>query len=207
MSIMGSVRCAPLLALTAIVVASMGLGLTGGGVWLAALGGSSYYLIAGVVLLVTAWLLVRRRAEALLLYAALLLGTMIWAVYEAGLDFWSLAPRGDVLAPLGVWLLLPFIASHLAPRLRVARWALAAVLAVAVVVLGASLSSDRRAIAGTLPSSTTTVGASSRGANAPASAAEDWTAYGGTGFGTRYSALDQINKDNVKNLKLAWEFR
>src|SRR5205823_11109089 len=131
------------LVLTAIVVAIMGIALVAGGIWLVSLGGSLYYLIAGIVLLLTAWLLVLRRAEALWLYSALLLATMGWAIWEVGLDFWSLAPRGDVLVPLGIWLLLPFIAARLSPGWRIARRALVAVLALAVVVLGVSLSADR----------------------------------------------------------------
>src|SRR3954468_13974867 len=140
---------APLLAVTAIVVAIMGLALAGGGAWLAALGGSFYYLIAGILLLITGWLLRIRRVEALWVYAALLLGTIAWAVWEVGLDFWSLAPRGDVLAPLGVWLILPFITSHLTPTSRAPRLALGGVLALVLVVLGLSLTSDRHAIRGT----------------------------------------------------------
>ncbi len=35
----------------------------------------------------------------------------------------------------------------------------------------------------------------------------DWPAYGRDGGGTRYSPLAQINRDNVKNLKVAWEYR
>jgi len=197
---------APLLAVTAIVVAIMGLALAGGGAWLAALGGSFYYLIAGILLLITGWLLRIRRVEALWVYAALLLGTIAWAVWEVGLDFWSLAPRGDVLAPLGVWLILPFITSHLTPHLRAARWTLVLVLVVAAVVLGVSLTGDPHNLAGTLPRSETTAGVANPAIAAPA-AGQDWTAYGGTGLGTRYSSLRQITRDNVKQLKLAWEFR
>ncbi|MGY4629961.1 glucose/quinate/shikimate family membrane-bound PQQ-dependent dehydrogenase [Bradyrhizobium sp. USDA 4486] len=199
-------RAAPLLVITILIVAIMGLGLTAGGIWLAVLGGSFYYLISGLALLLTSWLLARRRAEALWVYAALLLGTMIWAVWEVGLDFWSLAPRGDVLVPLGVWLLLPFIASRLVPGLRAARWALGLVLAIAAGVLAVSLSRDRHDLAGTLPESGTT-GAAAAAASMVPGAGEDWTAYGGSGFGTRYSSLNQITPDNVKDLKLAWEFR
>ena len=32
----------------------------------------------------------------------------------------------------------------------------------------------------------------------------DWRYYGGNKGFTRYSALDQINRDNVKNLRVAW---
>ena len=34
----------------------------------------------------------------------------------------------------------------------------------------------------------------------------DWPKYGGNNFGNRYSPLDQINKDNVKDLKVAWVY-
>jgi quinoprotein glucose dehydrogenase len=198
------VRRAPLLAGTAIIIMMMAVAMTGAGIWLAALGGSTYYVFAGIALLVTAGLLIMRRAAALGVYAALLLGTMLWAVWEVGLDFWSLAPRGDVLAPLGVWLLLPFVRSRLVPNPRRAAAALVVVLALAAALLGVSLSSDPYDITGTTSSpSLTLTGSGAAGAEAGV----DWIAYGGTGYGTRYSSLNQITKDNVSHLKLAWEFR
>lgn len=168
-------RDAPLLAVTIVMIAIMGLGLVGGGAWLAMLGGSVYYLVAGIMLLLTAWLLVRRRAEALWIYAALLLGTMAWAIWEAGFDFWSLAPRGDILVPLGVWLLLPFIARRLAPNLRAARWALGFVLVVGAGVLGVSLARDRHDLAGAIAESETT-GAIGSADQVTPTARENWTA-------------------------------
>src|SRR5581483_10942753 len=193
---------APLLMLTAIVMALMGVVLLVGGIWLVVLGGSPYYAIAAAALLVTAWLLATGHAAALWLYAALLLGTMIWAVWEVGLDFWSLAPRGDILVPLGIWLLFPFIVSHLSPGRQAARGGLVAVLVLAAVVLGLSLTRDRSAVAGVLPEPS---GGQTAAAAEP-SAKTDWTAYGGTGAGTRYSDLKQIDATNVKDLKLAWQF-
>ena len=82
--------------------------LIGGG-WLAAIGGSWYYVFGGVVMLITAYLLSRRKSTALVLYALLLIGTLIWGVWEVGTDFWALAPRTDVLVIFGVWLILPFV--------------------------------------------------------------------------------------------------
>src|SRR5215471_16810857 len=35
----------------------------------------------------------------------------------------------------------------------------------------------------------------------------EWWTYGGDLASTRYSALDQINKDNFKNLEVAWRFK
>jgi quinoprotein glucose dehydrogenase len=34
----------------------------------------------------------------------------------------------------------------------------------------------------------------------------DWQVYGGHAAGDRYSALTQINRSNVQNLKLAWTY-
>lgn len=39
------------------------------------------------------------------------------------------------------------------------------------------------------------------------SAESDWPAYGHDGGGSRYSPLAAINRDNVKNLKVAWVYR
>lgn len=51
----------------------------------------------------------RSKRAALWLYAALLLGTMIWGVWEVGFDFWALTPRSDILVFFGIWLILPFV--------------------------------------------------------------------------------------------------
>jgi quinoprotein glucose dehydrogenase len=37
--------------------------------------------------------------------------------------------------------------------------------------------------------------------------ASDWGYYGGDGFGRRFSSLDQINRDNVAKLTVAWTYR
>ena len=35
----------------------------------------------------------------------------------------------------------------------------------------------------------------------------EWRAYGGDSASTHYSPLDQINKDTVKNLAVAWSWK
>lgn len=95
-----------LVTLTALFAALCGLYLLIGGVWLVAIGGSWYYPIAGLVMLVVAGLLWRSKRAALWLYAALLLATMIWGVWEVGFDFWALTPRSDILVFFGIWLIL-----------------------------------------------------------------------------------------------------
>ncbi|OWK21515.1 hypothetical protein AJ88_16830 [Mesorhizobium amorphae CCBAU 01583] len=80
--------------LTAVVLALIGLILGGGGIWLASLGGSWYYVITGLAFLLAGWLLYRRKSIALWLYAAIVIGTLCWAVWEIGFDWWELGPRG-----------------------------------------------------------------------------------------------------------------
>lgn len=115
------------IVLTNIVLLLAGLGLAGGGAWLIALGDTPYYLLAGLGFLATAVLLHRRSRVALLVFAAVILGTLIWALFEVGFDWWQLAPRGGVVIILGVWLLMPWVRSRLYRRSVTdeapARWA------------------------------------------------------------------------------------
>ncbi|GAB0117223.1 membrane-bound PQQ-dependent dehydrogenase, glucose/quinate/shikimate family [Acidisoma sp. 7E03] len=193
-----SARPPIIVIITSLILALVGLYLGIGGAWLLAIGGSAYYLIAGIFIVITAILTWMRRPTAFWVYAAVLLGTLIWAVVEVGFDFWQLAPRGDILAPLGVWLLLPFVANRIAVPARGGKAALGATVLLAVVTLGVSLSHDRHAIRGV-----------AQFANQPPGsvAGADWTAYGGTNWGNRFSSLDQITPANVHKLKLAWQFR
>lgn len=68
-----------------------------------------YYPIAGLVMLGVTVMLLRGKRAALWLYAALLLATMIWGVWEVGFDFWALTPRSGILVFFGIWLILPFV--------------------------------------------------------------------------------------------------
>jgi quinoprotein glucose dehydrogenase len=187
-----------ILIITSIVLALIGLYLGIGGIWLAAIGGSLYYVIAGIAFIITGLLVWRRRPAALWLYAAILLCTLIWAVWEVGFDFWALAPRGDIVAPIGVWLLLPFVANRFIPASRGAKAALGGTVVLAIITLGVSLARDPHAIQGEAQNATQPAGNI---------AAADWPAYGGTNWGDRFSGLNQITPANVGKLKLAWEFR
>ncbi|AYN30340.1 glucose/quinate/shikimate family membrane-bound PQQ-dependent dehydrogenase [Buttiauxella sp. 3AFRM03] len=188
--------------LTVLFAVLTGLYLLIGGIWLVAIGGSWYYPIAGVVMLITAVLLWQRKALALGIYAALLLCTVAWGVWEVGFDFWALTPRLDVLFFFGVWLLLPFVYRHLTLPSSGAAAALGSVLAITVVVLAWAVFNDPQEINGTL----------SADAQAPVAASSaipdaDWPAYGRNQEGQRYSPLKQINDKNVGQLKEAWTFQ
>jgi quinoprotein glucose dehydrogenase len=198
-----------LLTLTAAVIAIIGLVLTGGGGWLLSLGGSPYYLVTGIAFLATAVLLLRRSSAALWLYALIIVGSLGWAVYEVGFDWWQLGPRGGVIVLLGLWLMLPAIrrplgfASPTGTRYAASALPLAAAVLVAIAVAGYSMTQDPHDVAGDLP--TDIVNATpALGGNVPAG---EWHQYGRTQYGQRYSPLDQITTDNVSNLKVAWQYQ
>jgi quinoprotein glucose dehydrogenase len=79
--------------ITGVVYVLIGLVLVVGGAWLLALGGSAFYVIVGLGVLVTGGLLVAGQRSALWVYAAVLFGTLIWAVSEVQFDWWPLAAR------------------------------------------------------------------------------------------------------------------
>ena len=190
-----------LVTLTALFAAFCGLYLLAGGAWLVALGGSWYYPVAGLVMLGVTVMLFRGKRSALWLYAALLLATMIWGVWEVGFDFWALTPRSDILVFFGIWLILPFVWR----RLPIPSSGAVAGLVVALLISGGILTwagfNDPQEVNGTLSADATPAAPISDVADG------DWSAYGRNQEGQRYSPLKQINADNVKNLKEAWVFR
>ena len=198
-----------LLFLTALVFGLIGLALGGGGLWLILLGGSWYYLLAGIGFLVTAYLLWRRRAAALGVYAAVIVGTLAWAIWEVGFDWWQLGPRGGVIILLGLWLLLPAIRRRLGftsptgQNYRAGALPLGLAVLVSILVAGYSMTQDPLDLSGELPAAASAA-APDLGGNVPEG---DWHQYGRTGYGQRYSPLAQITTENVKNLEVAWEYQ
>ncbi|GGE34882.1 quinoprotein [Agaricicola taiwanensis] len=196
--------------ITGLVVALLGAVILAGGIWLAVVGGSLFYILMGAGLLLSAYLLLRRRQSALAVYAGLLVVTFIWTLWEVGFDKWQWIPRGALITFIGLWMALPFVVRNLrnadiergrnpssSPALLRATVAVIAVLAV-----GAWFH-DPVIVEGELPAQT--AGAPATAPGGEAFPAEEWTAYGGTNAGQRYSSLSDIKVDNVKNLKVAWE--
>jgi len=196
------------LAVPAVVFIILGLALAAGGVPLVRLGGSWYYVVTGVAIALTGVLLSIRRRSALWLFALILFGSTIWAVAEARFDFWQLLPRLWVWLVLALWLLLPPVTRKLvfgppaAHREGVVPLA-AAVIVTVLLGIGTAFNHPYDH-PGTLAStaatpSTPLVGDANRQAG-------DWTDYGGSPLGQRYSPLTQITPENVRQLKVAWQF-
>ncbi|MBB4569423.1 glucose/quinate/shikimate family membrane-bound PQQ-dependent dehydrogenase [Rhizobium leucaenae] len=194
--------------ITSVLLAIIGLFLGGGGLWLVMLGGSFFYLFAGLMFIVTAILLFMRNVAALWLYAILVLVALVWAIWEVGFDWWQLGPRGGIIILIGLWLLTPWIRRPLGFRSPAGvdyaanPWPLAIPLIVSIFVAIYSMTTDPHDRSGDLP---TTVAANApMGGDVPNG---EWHQYGRTPFGQRYSPLDQINVQNVANLKEVWRYQ
>jgi quinoprotein glucose dehydrogenase len=207
----------PVLLGAGLVIALMGLGLAGGGIWLIQLGGSWYYLLAGLGFLVTAYCLVTARPMALWVFAFVVAGTLIWALWEVGLDWWPLGARGGIVFLVGLFLLTPWVrrALRVKPQdmavrdipvrvsaLRGAGLALSTILGLSLVVAVASWFTDHRTIAGSAPEARAQVPSDTQGVSPG-----EWHAYGRTAYGQRYSPLNQITPANVASLQVAWTYR
>lgn len=181
---------------------ALGILLAAGGLWLSLIGGSWHYLLLGAGLLVTGIILLARDSFALLLYAFLLAATLVWSLYEVGLDWWQLAPRGALLVALGLLLLLPGVRRGLETRASLrAQAPLIASLLLSIGVAVAAMLNDPHEMAGTY------AGTPSAAVDEPSVPAGEWHAYGRTAQGRRYSPLEQITPANVGSLQKAWTFR
>ena len=90
-----------------MVLVVFGALLSVGGLWLATLGGSLYYLLIGIAFIVSGVFAFRRNAIALWIYASVVVASLVWALWEVGLDWWQLAPRGGLIVIFGIILVLP----------------------------------------------------------------------------------------------------
>jgi quinoprotein glucose dehydrogenase len=136
-----------LIVLMAVIWAVLGL-------WLCLAGGSSFYLVAGIALLLCAFLLARQSSHAWSAHALLLIGAIIWAWWEAGMDQLVLHNYCDLPFTLGLLLLLPPYAAKLRERRKVEgqrrrnverpRWPLSRIALGAALLLFVGISSAAR---------------------------------------------------------------
>ncbi|WP_437615542.1 glucose/quinate/shikimate family membrane-bound PQQ-dependent dehydrogenase [Erwinia sp. V71] len=191
-----------LAVLFGLVLLATGLFFVIGGGKLASLGGSWYFVIAGIVTVLAAVQFFRRKSSAVVLFILVFAGTLIWSLMDAGLDFWPLISR--LMVPTGFMLLSFLLWPALRKRegkapLAKVSYTLSAVLAVGMVAAFVGMFQPHPTVAFS-------------GQQLPlvpvdkAKQQKDWDNYGNTPEGSRFVALDQITRDNVKDLQVAWTF-
>ena len=190
------------LALVGASFVLAGLTFVAGGVVLISKGGSWYYLIAGVALIAVGIGLIRGRLFVLPLYALVFVATAVWAVWEAGWQFWPLFARTFLFlaAALVLALAAPLLRMQAGRRPETRKsMAVAGLLFLAIVASLSGMFVNRSVL--DIAAHTGTV------ATTPESEQKNWDNYGSNPGGERFAALDQINRDNVNRLKVAWTYR
>jgi len=188
-----------------VLMSLFGLCLAVLGGYLAYIGGSLYYVITGLLFCISAVFLIRGNLLAAKLYGFMLAATLIWAVFESGLDLLSLLPRLGAWMGLSIWFFTPWYRKSLkikvsdyarkAPEPKYKTWlVIPNVAAVAILLIAAAQGYEQN--------STGTVNEISKRA-----ATSDWRHYGNSAGGTRFAELDQINTETVGKLKEIWRFR
>jgi quinoprotein glucose dehydrogenase len=175
-----------------------------GGVKLVSLAGSPYYLLVGIALIFSGALTIAGRVAGLYVYFVAFLATIVWSLFEAGLDGWALVPRlvGPFILLVLAVLVMPARLLNGKPTRRAYAAGLTVILAlgllIAVPLAKAPLTTLPVPI---VPDGTVYFD------QATAPAAADWPTYGGGPGAQRYSDLSQITPENVNQLKQAWVFR
>ncbi|WP_216654811.1 membrane-bound PQQ-dependent dehydrogenase, glucose/quinate/shikimate family [Pseudogemmobacter hezensis] len=194
-------------AIMGVICGLFGLWVLWLGYGLAAAGGSWFYIVMALGLILSAIGLMRRHQTGLGIYAVTLIVTFIWTLYEVGFDKWQWIPRGALLVAFGLILCIPIFAREIRASSGKSTPGYPLLGGTMVVIIGLALVSwfiDPAQIKGELTKQAN-AGDALVDPSGVAYPADDWTAYGGTNLGQRYSALKDIDTANVKGLKLAWE--
>ena len=179
------------------LMALIGLAIGALGAKLASVGGTWFFALIGLVMVVSAILIARHRRGGIVLYALAFIVAIVWSISDAGWDFWPLFSRLFAFGVLAflcalVW---PFM-SAAQPAKKGLPFTLAAVIAVALLASIGGMFKPQ-----TLVSATEAVPVK------PVAAGEEqknWEHWGNTTHGDRFAALDQINKQNINKLQVAW---
>ncbi|WP_421507728.1 membrane-bound PQQ-dependent dehydrogenase, glucose/quinate/shikimate family [Erwinia rhapontici] len=185
--------------ITSIVIAIVGIAMLYMGTQLLLIGGTPFYALMGLGLLVTAITLFMNKKIALSLYALLMWMVLAWMIYEVGFDKWQWIPRGDIIGLIGLWLALPWVVRPLYKKegRRFHPFLGTTVILIVALVVG-MMFYDPLPQAGNITNQ--------RQSGDTDVAGSDWTAYGGTTNGLRFSSLKQITRDNVSKLDVAWTY-
>lgn len=182
----------------------MGLYLTIGGGILLGKGGSWYFVLMGLAMLASATLLLARRRAGAHLYALAFVLTLVWAWWDAGWEFWPLVSRLMVFAVLGLLVALGYAQLEAGKLVMNDYGRLGA--AVSVVVLGLGIVATAVSAfspKGVIAPEVTEVPSVGSMELKPS----DWTDWGQGPTGQRFAAVEQISRDNVDKLAVAWTAR
>ncbi|MDO6414036.1 membrane-bound PQQ-dependent dehydrogenase, glucose/quinate/shikimate family [Sphingomonas sp. BIUV-7] len=187
----------------AFILFLTGVFLLSGGIYLAWLGGSLFFAAAGFGLVVSAILIGLRQPLGVLIFFFVFAVTILWSLFDVGLDFWPLFSRLFAPAVLAVpiSLLLPAGWPRGSTAVHRTSRVVAGGTALALVATLAATFATHGDVSGTAAS------APVAGKGVYLARGGDWEAWGRTAAGTRYAPLNQITPANVDKLTVAWTYR
>ncbi|MFD1198011.1 membrane-bound PQQ-dependent dehydrogenase, glucose/quinate/shikimate family [Brucella gallinifaecis] len=182
-----------------IILAVAGIYLVVLGGRLLFLGGSPYYLLVGIIYVVAVWLMWKQDRRSVWLISAVLLITVLWSAWEVhGIGaYWGWLAR--LMVPLGFAIVAALLFASFRDKAGKACLGAAALGAVCFAAVFARAFINVPYVAATNGDDYKIA----QSDNKPI----DWTAYSRDTMGIRFSPFTQINRDNVKDLKVAWTYR
>lgn len=197
-----------LLKILGIVGIIFGLAFGLPGILLLMHGGSWFFAIAGLMTVIAGWLIFRGEGRGVALYCAVCIFAVGWSIWDVrALDswFWPLIPR---LFAFGVALFAVLLLAPLIPQWRHDRGVRNGFL-IAAAVVGLGLAATvammfrphgviRHDFAAAPNTAVSQVARDMGG---------EWHNYGRTLTATRFTPEDQINKDNIDQLQVAWTYQ
>lgn len=191
------------LILLGLVLAAAGLFFAVLGSKLVLLGGSWYFAITGAVLMVSGVAVMLARPIGGMLFLVAWLATIPWAIFDAGLEFWPLVSRLFTMSigAVAVLLSLPLMFRAVGKDNFTALSRIAAsVVAVACIATAWGMFQPHGVIRAEAAKTSTAY-------SSDGSAVSEWTSYGGNDNHNRFANADQINRDTIGGLTVAWTFR
>ncbi|WP_392551258.1 membrane-bound PQQ-dependent dehydrogenase, glucose/quinate/shikimate family [Orbus wheelerorum] len=187
--------------LVAIILLLSSLFLVINGIRLIIVGGSWYFALMGLTMLFCSIALFKYRPIGAIVYGIAYVITIIWALIEVGWQFWPLFSRLAVLGGFAILvaLIYPSLIYITRNQKSLGGYRLASVLIIVMIISLGCMSVEHNAIYKSIEISKNNVTSK----NAPT----DWQQYANTTMGTRFSGAEQITKDNINDLKVAWTFR
>ncbi|QIQ22031.1 membrane-bound PQQ-dependent dehydrogenase, glucose/quinate/shikimate family [Zophobihabitans entericus] len=178
-----------------------GLFFTIAGVYLITLGGSWYFAIMGIAMLVAGYYFFKLKPFGAWLYGIAYVLTIVWAIWEVGFEYWPLLSRLAFLGGIAMLVAFayPSLRKAVALRPSAGGYKLGGIIAL-LLVISVGLGFMRHNV---IPNSALPEILPVAQKDLPT----DWQQYANTTKGTRFSGAEQITKNNINQLEVAWTFR
>lgn len=190
-----------LIWLVAFIILTSGLFLVYNGTRLMLLGGSRYFIIMGLAMLFSAINLFKFKPIGAIIYGVAYIFTIIWALFDVGFQFWPLFSRLAIFG--GFAMLVAFIHPPLMwinqQKKTFAGYLLGSLIAFSLAITLYFMFEEHNIIYNPIKIDKNTL--------ASYDTPTDWQHYANTTKGTRFSGADQITKENVNQLEVAWIYR